>query len=79
MTNIEIKKAVAGQIIAMLSNNILEECGYEPFIGWLEDGDAFYYAGMSEEDIEKAMALVKKIEDNIENISVALAVDEDLA
>lgn len=37
----DMKKAVAGQIAAMLINDVLGENGYEPFEGWCENGEAF--------------------------------------
>lgn len=76
MTEKEIKKFVVGQIIAMLDNNILAECGTEPFTGWLEDGAVFIYAGMSEEDADRAMEYVRKVQDAVDTISFALDIFE---
>ena len=74
MTDNEIRKAVTEQLIGMLENNILHECGTEPFKGWLEDGDAFINAGMSEEDTERAMKFAEQIEEAVEIINQTLDV-----
>lgn len=76
MTEKEIKKVIVEQIIAMLDNNILAENGTEPFTGWLEDGDVFYYMGMSEEDEKHAMKIVKGVCDAVDTISARLDVVE---
>ena len=41
MENSKVKKAVTGQIINMLTNNILNDYGNESFEGWCEDGAIF--------------------------------------
>lgn len=41
MENNKVKKAVAGQIINMLFNNLIEDNGNETFEGWCEDGAIF--------------------------------------
>lgn len=74
MTDNEIRKAVTEQLIGMLENNILHECGTESFKGWLEDGDAFINAGMSEEDTERAMKFAEQIEDAVDTINQVLDV-----
>lgn len=68
----EIKKAVAGQIIAMIENNIINENGVEMFEGWLEDGDVFFNNGMSEEDIETAMGYAHAVSDALDTINQIL-------
>lgn len=37
----DMKKAVAEQIAAMFINDVLNENGYEPFVGWCEGGEVF--------------------------------------
>ena len=74
MTDNEIRKAVTEQLIGMLENNILHECGTESFKGWLEDGDAFINNGMSEEDTERAMKFAEQIEDAVDTINQVLDV-----
>lgn len=59
------KKAVVlvtEQIIAMLNNNILCDCGTESFEGWCEDGDVFYdNEDITEEEADAAAKLMKKV------------------
>ena len=75
----EAKQMVAGQIINMLSNNVLSGCGMESFMGWLEDGDAFYNTNNAEqytdEQIEEAIALAKEITPELDEISWKLNVE----
>ena len=72
------KMMVAGQIIGMLENNVLNECGMESFMGWLEDGDAFYNTEYAEEytdeQIEEAIALAKEIAPMVDELSWKLNV-----
>lgn len=64
------KRMVAGQIINMLENNILNDNGGEGFIGWLEDGDVFYNAECyTDEEINEAMELAKEIAPALDEIS----------
>lgn len=65
----EIKKALVGQIIAMLDNNILNENGVEMFEGWLEDGDVFFNQGWDEKDIEEAMFYARKVSGALDEIN----------
>lgn len=59
------KKAVVlvtEQIINMLDNNILHDCGVEGFEGWCEDGEVFCIdEALSAEEIDAAIALMKKV------------------
>lgn len=75
------KMMVAGQIIGMLENNVLNECGMESFMGWLEDGDAFYnteYAeNYTDEQIEEAIALAKEITPLLDELSWQLAPENE--
>lgn len=69
MTDKEIKKAVAEQLVGMIQNDVISECGTESFVGWVEDGDAFFNGGMEdEEDINKAMAMVSELNDAVTSI-----------
>ena len=72
MTNKEIKKAVAEQIINMIDNNILHDNGTEMFEGWLEDGEVFALNGMSEEDIETAMGYAHEVSAALDTINQIL-------
>ena len=75
------KMMVAGQIIGMLDNNVLRDCGMESFMGWLEDGDAFYnteYAeNYTDEQIEEAIALAKEITPLLDELSWQLAPENE--
>ena len=77
----EAKKMVAEQIINMLSNNVIGENGMESFMGWLEDGDAFYNARNAEyytdEQIAEAVELAKEISSQIDAISWELAPENE--
>ena len=68
------KQMVAEQIVGMLENNVLGECGMESFIGWLEDGDAFFNADRyTDEEIDEAMRLARDIADLVDELSWKLA------
>lgn len=77
----EAKKMVAEQIINMLDNNVLHENGMESFMGWLEDGDAFYdiknTENYTDEQIVEAIELAKEISDKIDSISWELAPENE--
>ena len=77
----EVKMMVAEQIIGMFGNNILRECGMESFMGWLEDGDAFYNTVYAEEytdeQIEEAIALAKEIAPMVDELSWKLNTEPD--
>lgn len=68
----EIKKAVVEQIIGMLENNILRECGVEMFEGWLEDGDVFFNLGWDEKDIAEAMRYAHEVSPALDVINNVL-------
>ena len=72
MTDEEIKKAVAEQLVGMIDNNIVRECGVESFRGWLEDGEVFFNNGMTEEEIERAMAYADELETAVDKINQVL-------
>jgi len=74
------KQMVAEQIIGMLENNVLQECGMESFIGWVEDGGTFFdtYDGeKTEEEINEAIELAKKISPMIDALSWELNTDKN--
>ena len=77
----EAKQLVASQIMGMLENNVLQECGMESFMGWLEDGDAFNDAANTEtytdEQIEEAIALAKEITPMVDELSWKLAAEKE--
>lgn len=58
-------KLVAEQIIAMLDNNILNDCGTEPFEGWCENGDVFSEHPTYQEECIKLMKEVAPIVDEL--------------
>ena len=72
---------VASQIMGMLENNVLQECGMESFMGWLEDGDAFYNVinceTYTDEQIEEAIALAKEITPMVDELSWKLAAEKE--
>ena len=63
----KIKKAVIAQIINMFVNDIINENGTEPFIGWCADGEVYEFLG-DEDKIQKAMELTEKIANDVDNI-----------
>jgi len=74
MTDNEIRKAVTEQLIGMLDNNILHECGTEMFLGWLEDGEVFFNLGWAEPDIQRALEFARQIADAVDTINQVLDV-----
>lgn len=70
MNKNEIIKAVCHQVINMLDNDIICDRGPEGFIGWLEGGEVYRCLGMSEEDVEKAMALSRVVASKLDYISL---------
>lgn len=73
MSQKEINKAIAEQIIGMWENNILQENGFEGIVGWLEDGDALINAGYTEEETEEIMVVVRRIQNRVDDLSWILA------
>lgn len=57
------KKAVSGQIVNMLINNIINDNGNETFEGWCEDGVVFEiaYPTATKEFCEECEKLMKKV------------------
>ena len=75
----EAKMMVAEQVSCMLENNVLRECGMESFMGWLEDGDAYYttYADHTEEQIKEAIKLSEEIAPLVDELSWKVAVENE--
>ena len=74
------KKMVAEQISGMLDNNVLQGCGMESFMGWVEDGDTFYvsYEGKYTEDqIKEAILLAEEIAPMVDELSWKLATEKE--
>ena len=72
------KQMVAEQIIGMLENNVLRECGMESFIGWVEGGSTFFdtYDGeKTEEEIKEAIELANEIAPMIDELSWKLNIN----
>ena len=72
MTDEAIKSAVAEQLAGMIDNNIVRGFGVESFRGWCEDGDVFANNGMTDDEIDRAMALVDELEDAVDKINRVL-------
>ena len=77
MEKIKIKKIVAEQVSNMIENNIVCDCGYESFIGWLENGDVFINDGYSEEETDEIMAYVREVADDIDALVWKLSPEND--
>ena len=77
MDKLEIRKLVVEQIIAMWQNNILNENGFEEFVGWLEDGDVFFNMWMSDEDINEIMEFVHRIQNQVDELTWLLSTDRE--
>ena len=78
MYSLKAKIMVAEQIVGMLENNVINECGMESFTGWLEDGDVFFNADCyTDEEIEEATALAKEITPLLDEISWKLAPENE--
>lgn len=75
------KKMVAEQIVGMLENNVLRDCGMESFMGWLEDGDAFYNTEYAENytdgQIKEAITLAKEIAPMVDELSWKIAPENE--
>ena len=73
------KKMVAEQIIGMLGNNVLRDCGMESFLGWLEDGDVYYNVtnceNYTDEQIAEAIRLSVEIAPMVDELSWKLNVE----
>ena len=57
------KKAVSGQIVTMIINNIINDNGNETFEGWCEDGDVFEiaYPNATKEFYDECEKLMKEV------------------
>jgi len=78
MYSLKAKIMVAEQIIGMIESNILEENGMESFMGWIEDGDAFFNADCyTDEEIEEATRLARAITPIVDEMSWKLAPEND--
>ena len=66
------KVSVAGQIVNMLTNDILFKNGIEPFEGWCADGEVFEEAGYDAEMIDICNELVRKVAPLVDEISQIL-------
>ena len=62
----KIALAVVEQFMNMIQNDVIEDNGFESFMGWLADGEIFEQDGMSNKDIEAAMKLAKEFADDID-------------
>ena len=72
------KMMVAEQIVGMIENNVLNDCGMESFIGWLENGDVFFNADCyTDEEIDEAMKLAHEITDLVDELSWKIAPENE--
>lgn len=75
------KKMVAEQIVGMLENNVLRDCGMESFMGWLEDGDVYYNAinceNYTDEQIAEAIRLSVEIAPMVDELSWKIAPENE--
>ena len=71
MEKITPKKAVTGQIINMLVNNILNEYGNESFEGWCENGDVFEnsYPDMPDDFYCACKDLMERVSRIVDNLT----------
>lgn len=63
----KVRKMVAGQVIALLDNTIIQNYDGESFMSWLENGKLYantYEA--TEEEIEAATELSKKVSESVD-------------
>ena len=65
----DVIKAVAGQIINMIDNDVLCENGIEPFELWSDEGEVFDDGANSEEFISECMELVRKVAPIVDNLT----------
>lgn len=71
------KMMVAEQIAGMLENNVLQGCGMESFMGWVEDGDTFYVSykdKYTDKQIAEAIKLSVEIAPMVDELSWKLNV-----
>ena len=74
------KMMVAEQISGMLENNVLQGCGMESFMGWVEDGDTFYVSyedKYAEDQIKEAILLAEEIAPMVDELSWKLATEKE--
>ena len=74
------KMMVAEQISGMLENNVLQGCGMESFMGWVEDGDTFYVSyedKYTEDQIKEAILLAEEITPMVDELSWKLATEKE--
>ena len=74
------KMMVAEQISGMLENNVLQGCGMESFMGWVEDGDTFYVSyedKYTEDQIKEAILLAEEIAPMVDELSWKLATEKE--
>lgn len=71
---------VAEQISGMLENNVLQGCGMESFMGWVEDGDTFYVSyedKYTTEQIKEAILLAEEIAPMVDELSWKLNIEPE--
>ncbi len=61
---------VTGQVINMLTNNVLEDNGTESFVGWCENGSVFFdMDGVSEDEADAASALMAEVAPTVDELT----------
>lgn len=63
---------IANEIINMMANNVLGEVGTEPFVGWLQDGDALEDYIEEGANREELIELMKAVAPHLDQVSLIL-------
>lgn len=64
----KVVKAVAEQLCNMIENNTIHENGFEPFEGWIADGEVFDESELNVGEIQAAVELVKEMSEEIDSV-----------
>ena len=78
MYSLKAKIMVAEQIVGMIENNAINECGMESFMGWLENGDVFFNADCyTDAEIEEATKFAREIAPLVDELSWKIAPENE--
>lgn len=69
----KIAKAVVSQFLNMIQNDVIDGNRFEPFEGWLADGEVFEQEGMEDIDIKVAMMYAKELANDIDALHYKFA------
>lgn len=66
-----IVKAVTWQVISMLENNVLRDCGLESFRGWCENGNVFFFdeQDLTDEERDECCRMMLDVADAVDNLT----------